>query len=213
MPTPAWMMDYESVPDRLTRFFIDHPAGSVQTVVELFDQETGTALIQAHIFRTPDDPRPAIGIAMERAAHTPAEIMKEGYVEAAGTHAVGKALENLGYAKKPLPEPNGKKPTQAGKPQPKPTASPPPQQVKDLTEDEKKAMGVDALTKAAAAFSDMAPDGSGSEVFSAVLHRFQAQEIGDIYVSAIGNVDKAIRTAYHELRDSLPTKNGAEDIL
>ena len=199
---PNWMMDYEGVPERLAKFFSDYPEGSVQTVVELFDPEANTALIQAHLFRTPDDPRPAIGIAMERASHTPKEIMSEGFVEAAGTHAVGKALENLGYAKKLSTNGRAKeKPGQGVQEPPKREA---PRQIKDLDSADKAAMGVNSLSKAQSEFDKLCPGGPGKLVFQKVLAQFQdAKTIGELYISQIKDVDRLIRKRYHELEKAV----------
>ena len=197
------MADYEGVPERLVKFFADHPEGSVQVEVELFDPETDTALMRAHLYRAPDDQRPGIGVAMERASHTPTEIMTEGFVEAAGTHAVGKALENLGYAKKLVAGAagggNGNK-RKAQEPSPQREK---PKQIKNLTETEKKVMEVDALVKAREKFITLAPDGSGEKAFLAVLGKFQATSIEDVYVSAIGNVRKLLLKDYKDLVERL----------
>ena len=90
----------------------------------------------------------------------------------------------------------------------KPPPPPPPEKkkaqlIRDLTETEKKAMGVDDLKAAQVKFAALTSDGTGEEVFLAGLKKFQAGSIEDVYVSAIGTVRKVLLVDYAELEERL----------
>lgn len=197
MPQPAWMSTYVGVSERIAAFLKDHPEGSIQVTVENFDPEQGYALLMAAAYREPEDPRPGIGIAYEARDHTPTEIMKEGFVEAAGTHAIGKALEALGYEKKTNGQEAGKKDTQPGKPDP-----PPPPKKKDqdrsigeLTEQEKAELKVGRIEAALKEFTKIGAEKS----FWAILNRFKAANIPELQVGAVENVRKQLLKEFEKI--------------
>ncbi len=201
MPQPQWMTTYIGVSERIAAFKKDHPEGSIQVTVENFDHEMGYVVLMAAAYRNPEDPRPGIGIAYEARDHKPTEIMKEGFVEAAGTHAIGKALEALGYEKKT--ESNGKEQTK----EPKPAKDRQNRTISDLTELENQKWETDRLNKALEQFVAL----EAGDQFWAVLKRFRADSIGAVSVNAIENVRKALLDKFEEIKSQKAADQAAKD--
>lgn len=93
--------DYVEVAERITAFHEKFPEGTLQSSYEyLFDQETGRpylVVVEARAFRTPDDPRPAVGLAAEPIpGKTP--YTRESELQNAETAAFGRAIVAVGAA-------------------------------------------------------------------------------------------------------------------
>jgi hypothetical protein len=91
------LSNYETVEDRLARFWSDHPAGRVQT--ELVIQDGNQVIFKAAIYFDAADPIPrATGYAEEVRGSSP--VNKTSHIENAESSALGRALANANYAKR-----------------------------------------------------------------------------------------------------------------
>ena len=89
--------DYETVEERLTKFWKDHPDGRINTT--LLEANTTRFIVRAEIFRTEVDPQPwATGIAEETVQGR--GVNATSALENCETSAIGRALANAGYATK-----------------------------------------------------------------------------------------------------------------
>lgn len=89
--------NYETVEDRLARFWADHPEGRVMTSMVHYDDNK--VVFGAEVYFQFDDPAPkATGYAEEVRGASP--VNKTSHVENAETSAIGRALANCGYAAK-----------------------------------------------------------------------------------------------------------------
>jgi hypothetical protein len=89
--------DYETVEERLVKFWKDHPDGQIHTA--LLDSTGGRYIVIANIFRTEADPRPwTTGLAEETVAGR--GVNATSALENCETSAIGRALANAGYATK-----------------------------------------------------------------------------------------------------------------
>ncbi len=87
--------NYETVEDRLARFWEDHPSGRVQT--ELVIQDGDQVIFRAAIYFDAADPIPrATGFAEELRGSSP--VNKTSHLENCETSAIGRALANCGCA-------------------------------------------------------------------------------------------------------------------
>jgi hypothetical protein len=87
--------NYETVEDRLARFWADHPAGRIHT--ELVIQDGDQVIFKAAVYFDAGDPIPrATGYAEELRGSNP--VNKTSFVENCETSALGRALANCGYA-------------------------------------------------------------------------------------------------------------------
>lgn len=95
--------DYIEVGDRLQEFLSKYPEGSLQVVarelVELPANMGWWWIVEAHAYRTPDDPRPGIGLAQE-AVPGRTSFTKGSELMNAETSAWGRAMAALGIATK-----------------------------------------------------------------------------------------------------------------
>ena len=102
------LSNYETVEDRLARFWSDHPSGRVHT--ELVIQDGNQVIFKAAIYFDAADPIPrATGYASEEKGSSP--VNKTSHLENCETSALGRALANCGYAthgKRPSREEMGK---------------------------------------------------------------------------------------------------------
>lgn len=102
------LSNYETVEDRLARFWSDHPSGRVHT--ELVIQDGNQVIFKAAIYFDASDPIPrATGYASEEKGSSP--VNKTSHLENCETSALGRALANCGYAthgKRPSREEMGK---------------------------------------------------------------------------------------------------------
>lgn len=89
---------YETVEDRLARFWIDHPEGRIATSIFHYDETKVLFRAEAY-FDSQKDMYPAgVGHAEEIRGATP--VNKTSHVENGETSAIGRALANCNYAPK-----------------------------------------------------------------------------------------------------------------
>jgi hypothetical protein len=89
--------DYETVEERLTKFWKEHPDGQIHT--ELLDSANSRFIVMARIFRTEADSRPwTSGLAEETVQGR--GVNATSALENCETSAIGRALANAGYATK-----------------------------------------------------------------------------------------------------------------
>ena len=89
--------NYETVEDRLVKFWEQHPDGRVLTNIHYYDDTR--ILVRAEIFFNREDDRPvATGYAEEVRGASP--VNKTSHAENAETSAIGRGLANCGYATK-----------------------------------------------------------------------------------------------------------------
>jgi hypothetical protein len=89
--------DYETVEERLIKFWKDHPDGQIHT--KLLDQSPGRFIVEASVFRTEADNRPwTTGLAEETIQGR--GVNATSALENCETSAIGRALANAGYATK-----------------------------------------------------------------------------------------------------------------
>lgn len=94
--------DYETVEDRLVKFWADNKEGRVFT--RLLEHSATRFIVEAHVFRRSDDTAPwATGLAEETIQGR--GVNATSALENCETSAIGRALANAGYATK------GKRPT------------------------------------------------------------------------------------------------------
>jgi len=89
--------DYETVEERLVKFWKDNPNGQIHT--KLLDSASGRFIVEAAIFRSGDDLRPwSTGLAEETIQGR--GVNATSALENCETSAIGRALANAGYATK-----------------------------------------------------------------------------------------------------------------
>lgn len=92
--------DYETVEERIKRFYNDHPKGRIitQNLTTLEDRQVSTWVVQAIIFldADPNTPAKSTGLAFEVDGTGMAN--KTSALENAETSAIGRALANAGYS-------------------------------------------------------------------------------------------------------------------
>lgn len=89
------LSNYETVEDRLARFWADHPAGRVHT--ELVIQDGDQVIFKAAVYFDAGDPIPrATGYAEEQRGSS--QVNRTSFLENCETSALGRALANCGYA-------------------------------------------------------------------------------------------------------------------
>jgi hypothetical protein len=89
--------DYETVEDRLVKFWADHPEGRILTDLVAYGDKQ--FIFRAEVYFTFSDDRPvASGYAEEVVGSTP--VNKTSAAENCETSAIGRALANCGYATK-----------------------------------------------------------------------------------------------------------------
>jgi hypothetical protein len=91
------LQDYETVEDRLARFWSDHSEGRV--ITELVHHGAGQFIVKALLFKTQTDVEPwATGYAEEKESGK--GVNATSALENCETSAIGRALANAGYATK-----------------------------------------------------------------------------------------------------------------
>jgi hypothetical protein len=91
------LSNYETVEDRLARFWTDHPDGRIHT--DLVAQDGDQVIFRAAIYFHTDDTHPrATGYAEELRGSSP--VNKTSHLENCETSAIGRALAGCGYATK-----------------------------------------------------------------------------------------------------------------
>jgi hypothetical protein len=96
---PFDLSQYETVAERLERFWADYPAGRIYTELVNGSHAGESVIMAASVYKDKADLYPdATGYAQE----TPGEGMvnKTSWVENCETSAIGRALANMGYAPK-----------------------------------------------------------------------------------------------------------------
>jgi hypothetical protein len=89
--------DYETVEERLIKFWKDHPDGQIHT--KLLESTTSRFIVEASIYRTEADLRPwTTGLAEETVQGR--GVNATSALENCETSAIGRALANAGYATK-----------------------------------------------------------------------------------------------------------------
>jgi hypothetical protein len=89
--------DYETVEERLTKYWKDYPDGQIHT--QLLEQTASRFIVLASIFRTEADARPwTTGLAEETVQGR--GVNATSALENCETSAIGRALANAGYATK-----------------------------------------------------------------------------------------------------------------
>ncbi len=89
--------DYETVEERLIKFWKEHPDGQIHT--RLLEHTSGRFIVEASIFRTEADARPwTTGLAEETVQGR--GVNATSALENCETSAIGRALANAGYATK-----------------------------------------------------------------------------------------------------------------
>ena len=89
--------DYETVEERLVKYWKDHPDGQIHTL--LLDSSGGRYIVLASVYRTEADARPwTTGLAEETVAGR--GVNATSALENCETSAIGRALANAGYATK-----------------------------------------------------------------------------------------------------------------
>ena len=95
---PGFNLDnYETVEDRLVKFWDDHTDGRINTSIHYYDDTR--ILVRAEVYFDREDVRPvATGYAEELRGASP--VNRTSHAENAETSAIGRALANCGYAAK-----------------------------------------------------------------------------------------------------------------
>ena len=89
--------DYETVEERLIKFWKDYPDGQIHT--KLLEHSPGRFIVEASIYRTEADQRPwTTGLAEETVQGR--GVNATSALENCETSAIGRALANAGYATK-----------------------------------------------------------------------------------------------------------------
>ena len=92
--------DYETVEDRLARFWELHPDGRIVTTMMHYDDQKVVMRAEIWINATDEHPR-ATGFAEEVRGSSP--VNKTSHVENAETSAIGRCLANMSLKKGPRP--------------------------------------------------------------------------------------------------------------
>lgn len=89
--------DYETVEERLVKFWKEHPDGQIHT--KLLESSANRFIVEASVFRTEADARPwTTGLAEETVQGR--GVNATSALENCETSAIGRALANAGYATK-----------------------------------------------------------------------------------------------------------------
>lgn len=89
--------DYETVEERLIKYWKDHPDGQIHT--KLLESSANRFIVEASVFRTEADARPwTTGLAEETVQGR--GVNATSALENCETSAIGRALANAGYATK-----------------------------------------------------------------------------------------------------------------
>jgi len=92
--------EYESVADRIERFYRDHKDGAIHTFLRSAPENISTVIFEAHLFIA--DKLVSTGWALETEGGT-GFVNKTSWLENAETSAIGRALANYNYKTKKRP--------------------------------------------------------------------------------------------------------------
>ena len=93
----GFMDNYETVADRITKFWAKYPNGRIHTEIVLINETE--IVIKASVFTDREDARPAaIDFAQETRGSS--AINKTSFIENCSTSAIGRALATLGFQPK-----------------------------------------------------------------------------------------------------------------
>jgi len=91
------LSNYETVEDRLARFWLDHPTGRIETAMMAYDGDS--CIFRAEVYFDASQATPtATGYAEEARSNNP--MMRLSMVEVCETSAIGRGLANCDYAKR-----------------------------------------------------------------------------------------------------------------
>jgi hypothetical protein len=90
----AFLDNYETVEQRIDKFYQKHPDGRILTEIHSFDEKT--AVVKALVYT--GDTLVATGFAYEVSGTSP--VNKTSYLENCESSAIGRALANYNFAKK-----------------------------------------------------------------------------------------------------------------
>ena len=94
-----YLDNYETVEDRLVKFWHDHPDGRIATMIEDITADKSMVVFRCDVYFHADDHKAkASGYAEETRNSSP--VNKTSFVENCETSAIGRALANCGYAAK-----------------------------------------------------------------------------------------------------------------
>jgi hypothetical protein len=89
------LSNYETVEDRLARFWADHPTGRIETAMMAYDGDS--CIFRAEVYFDASQATPtATGYAEEVKGSSP--VNRTSFVENCETSAIGRALANCDYA-------------------------------------------------------------------------------------------------------------------
>ena len=89
------LSNYETVEDRLARFWVDHPTGRIETAMMAYDGDS--CIFRAEVYFDASQATPtATGYAEEVKGSSP--VNRTSFVENCETSAIGRALANCDYA-------------------------------------------------------------------------------------------------------------------
>lgn len=92
----AFLDDYESVADRITKFWEKYPDGAIITEIKLINETE--VVVQASIFTDKTDTRPA-AIDWAHETRGSSNINRASFLENCSTSAIGRGLHSAGISK------------------------------------------------------------------------------------------------------------------
>lgn len=94
------LADYETVEERIARFYKDHPDGRIITenLTTKEDRQVGTWVVRAFIFFNSDGTTPAKSTGLAFEVDGTGMANKTSALENAETSSIGRALANAGYS-------------------------------------------------------------------------------------------------------------------
>ena len=97
--------DYETVAERLPRFWAAHPNGRISTDMVFHDEEAGVVIFVAALYREVGDDIP-FSVGWAREDHGQGFVNKTSHLENCETSAIGRAISNSHLADAGAPRPS-----------------------------------------------------------------------------------------------------------
>ena len=97
--------DYETVAERLPRFWAAHPNGRISTDMVFHDEEAGVVIFVAALYREVGDDIP-FSVGWAREVHGQGFVNKTSHLENCETSAIGRAISNSHLADAGAPRPS-----------------------------------------------------------------------------------------------------------